>query len=609
MAIKQAGWEPFIEGLQDSLKELFQSTVPDVIANAEENPSELLELTTEQKEEVIAASDQAIDDTIEKTVDDINEEIGEEGSEVSEETSNDAKIISAFFLTEAVRRAMHRVHTAKIARQIPDDERDIELESAITKGNTDIDVVSQSELSTTYEESSVEQATSKGFECYQWIHVTSPPNHRQTHLARDGQIFRYDTPPADGHPGTLFNCNCIMSPVACPDTLNMDRTIMNMKQCFNLSQEKETAHLWIKGPIGMIDWFSDEGVLFNEFKSLIDLVLDKKIIIHVDSPGGLIFDGISIFNYIKSLESDIEIHIEGMAGSIASLLPLSVDMDKRFVNTGAMVGIHLPWACLCGNQNEFRTGADNLESMGDSLVAVYVEKTNLSESQARDFMSAEKMFTTDQVIEFGFAGHRVDDVVTPDIEGAKAFIAEMKACQVEQKDVSNFAVNLSQISLTDTRTNSMSRETELQEQLDQAKSDLNVATAAKDLLETENTNLTATNTQLTTDLETANNSIASAQEDANKNAEKLMGEADEVRAKAQTKGFKAEGFTPEDVMRSVIEESGVKKPEGFEGEALDNIFNFVLDHKKGDDSDVDGAFIGGDPSDDELELPGKRGKT
>lgn len=46
-----------------------------------------------------------------------------------------------------------------------------------------------------------------GIDAYEWLH-SGKKRPRPVHVARNGSIYRWAKPPADGHPGTLPNCGC-----------------------------------------------------------------------------------------------------------------------------------------------------------------------------------------------------------------------------------------------------------------------------------------------------------------------------------------------------------------------------------------------------------------
>lgn len=51
-----------------------------------------------------------------------------------------------------------------------------------------------------------------GIERYIWI-TSLDERVRPEHEARDGEVFRWDQPPSDGHPGQPINCRCTASPI------------------------------------------------------------------------------------------------------------------------------------------------------------------------------------------------------------------------------------------------------------------------------------------------------------------------------------------------------------------------------------------------------------
>lgn len=55
-----------------------------------------------------------------------------------------------------------------------------------------------------------------GIERYVWRHSGSGRNPRPEHLARDGRVFSWSDPPADGHPGAAIQCRCTAEPVMPP---------------------------------------------------------------------------------------------------------------------------------------------------------------------------------------------------------------------------------------------------------------------------------------------------------------------------------------------------------------------------------------------------------
>lgn len=57
-----------------------------------------------------------------------------------------------------------------------------------------------------------ERQKAVGVESYRWRGVLDA-RERPEHVAREGKVFQWDSPPDDGHPGEPINCRCIAEPV------------------------------------------------------------------------------------------------------------------------------------------------------------------------------------------------------------------------------------------------------------------------------------------------------------------------------------------------------------------------------------------------------------
>lgn len=76
----------------------------------------------------------------------------------------------------------------------------------------------------------------------------------------------------------------------------------------------------------------------NELKALGDIT---HINLHINSPGGDVFDGIAIFNALKHHGAAITVHIDGLAASMASVIAMVGNPVIMPENT--MMMIHKPW--------------------------------------------------------------------------------------------------------------------------------------------------------------------------------------------------------------------------------------------------------------------------
>ena len=77
--------------------------------------------------------------------------------------------------------------------------------------------------------------------------------------------------------------------------------------------------------------------------------------------------------------------------------------DKVIMPENAMMMIHNPWTCACGNANDFRKLADDLDKIRDSMIVAYKNKSGLTDDEIKEIMDAETWLSALECKEKGFA--------------------------------------------------------------------------------------------------------------------------------------------------------------------------------------------------------------
>ncbi|QQX80853.1 Clp protease ClpP [Shewanella sp. KX20019] len=152
--------------------------------------------------------------------------------------------------------------------------------------------------------------------------------------------------------------------------------------------------------------------------------------IHINSPGGSVFDGLAIYNMIKAWGGETTAYIDGMAASMASVI--AVATNKTIMPENAFMMIHNPWGFAAGDADEMRDYADFLDKMKGSLVSSYTKKSNATEEQITELMNAETWLTGTEALELGLADELTDK-------------AEFKACSGLEKKFKSIPESLSSI--------------------------------------------------------------------------------------------------------------------------------------------------------------------
>lgn len=125
------------------------------------------------------------------------------------------------------------------------------------------------------------------------------------------------------------------------------------------------------------------------------------ITLRINSPGGDVFDGVSIYNALVDHPAKVTVKVDGLAASIASVIMLAG--DERHVGTGAMVMIHNPWCMTMGESKEMRKTAQLLDDIRDSILDVYEERTGTSRDELAAAMGDETWYSAKDALAIGFA--------------------------------------------------------------------------------------------------------------------------------------------------------------------------------------------------------------
>lgn len=98
---------------------------------------------------------------------------------------------------------------------------------------------------------------------------------------------------------------------------------------------------------------------------------NKDLNIYLNSGGGSVFAGIAIYNMLKRHNGAKTVYVDGLAGSIASVIAMAG--DRIVVPKNSFIMIHKPLVGVVGNANDLREQADLLDNIEQAIINVYQE--------------------------------------------------------------------------------------------------------------------------------------------------------------------------------------------------------------------------------------------
>lgn len=162
------------------------------------------------------------------------------------------------------------------------------------------------------------------------------------------------------------------------------------------------ARIDIYGEVVPDDWrASDVDTSAVSFRNAIkDLGEVDTLNVHINSPGGSVYDGVAIFNMLRQHKASVTVHIDGLAASIASVIAMSG--DKVVMPSNSMMMIHNAMSVSIGNANDMRKMADDLEKINESVINSYIAKNpELDREYLKALMDDETWLTASEAYELG----------------------------------------------------------------------------------------------------------------------------------------------------------------------------------------------------------------
>tara|TARA_B110000902_G_C14235895_1_gene560617 strand:- start:242 stop:1270 length:1029 start_codon:yes stop_codon:yes gene_type:complete len=161
----------------------------------------------------------------------------------------------------------------------------------------------------------------------------------------------------------------------------------------------KSTHIHIYDEIGV------HGVTAKGFLEDLKGLKGKDITVHVNSAGGDVFQGQAIHSALKSYTGKVTVKIEGLAASMATIIALAGDKVEMTANSLFM--IHSPMSNVFGSKAVMRKQISALEKVESAMLAVYSNKTKMSDDKINLMMETETWLSADEALELGF----VDEVI------------------------------------------------------------------------------------------------------------------------------------------------------------------------------------------------------
>ena len=144
---------------------------------------------------------------------------------------------------------------------------------------------------------------------------------------------------------------------------------------------------------------------------------NKDIAFYINSPGGVVTSGMSIYDTMQYIRPEVSTVCLGQASSMGSLLLTAGAAGKRFALPYSRIMVHQPSGGAQGQAADIEIQAREILRMREMLNGIYVKHTGRTLPEIEEAMDRDKFMSATEAKEFGLIDDVVDSRPTPEGEG------------------------------------------------------------------------------------------------------------------------------------------------------------------------------------------------
>jgi ATP-dependent protease ClpP protease subunit len=163
----------------------------------------------------------------------------------------------------------------------------------------------------------------------------------------------------------------------------------------------ENPVLYLHDAVGPAFWSDEEDNSSRAWAQALDRITADRVTVRINSLGGSAFDGIAIYNLLKAHPAWVDVVVDGVAASAASVVAMAGDTVTMAV--GSQMMIHEAASGCWGNAGAMEQCAKSLHACSDSIASIYAARAGGGVANWRELMRAETWLTAEQAVECGLA--------------------------------------------------------------------------------------------------------------------------------------------------------------------------------------------------------------
>tara|TARA_B100000683_G_scaffold10794_1_gene11828 strand:+ start:240 stop:863 length:624 start_codon:yes stop_codon:yes gene_type:complete len=135
---------------------------------------------------------------------------------------------------------------------------------------------------------------------------------------------------------------------------------------------------------------------------------EKEIFLYINSPGGVVSDGLAIYDTMQFIQSPVSTLCFGLAASMGSFLLAAGEKGKRFALPNSRIMVHQPSAGFRGQATDIEIHAKEILDQKANLNQLYANHTGQPVDKIEEALERDNFMSPDDAKKFGI----IDDIQT-----------------------------------------------------------------------------------------------------------------------------------------------------------------------------------------------------
>jgi ATP-dependent protease ClpP protease subunit len=201
------------------------------------------------------------------------------------------------------------------------------------------------------------------------------------------------------NPRLLSNCRTLGALTNRAATLTMLGYAPRDTACHRIVNEGDRTKIYVYDIIG--GWDLDADTFVRDVHAITTASID----VHVNSPGGLVWDAVAMGEALQQHPATVDVHVDAVAASAATVIAMAGD-DIGIAKPGRMM-IHDAMGIAIGNAGDLREAADVFDAVSSDIAGIYADRAGGTVAGWRDAMLANNRagtwYSSSQAVEAGLA--------------------------------------------------------------------------------------------------------------------------------------------------------------------------------------------------------------